>query len=326
MSDARCFLKRLFGAQDIPEAAPYGLQIFGRNKPMDNAFDVTRVKAETDQEASAENIKALREAAGLSLHDIFAMTRVSIANLTALENGDFKNLPPPIYTRNFISKYAGAIGIDDKSLLERYEKYIATISEPSELVKIRKPWPENGLKYWFLYGSLAVVLAIGAVVVALFLYHTDKPVPAPVAETARPNSEAAASATENTTASTGKQPVARGVIPPAANKAATNAPDAKTETAAPTPGQDMKNGYHLSIKARETTWIRIVSDKTKSSQVLLKPGETIERTASDGFRLDIGNAGGVDISFQQKPLGRLGKSGEVITLNLPLPATNQNAN
>jgi len=293
---------------------------------MDSELDVSRGKDETDREAAVENLKELREAAGLSLQDIFSRTRVSIANLTALESGDFENLPPPIYTRNFISKYAGAIGIDEKPLLAKYEKHIETIREPSEVGEIRKPWPDNGLKYWFLYGSLAVVLAIGVVVVALFLYHTDKPSPAPVAETARPISEAAEPATENTTASTGGQPVVQDNIPPAVNKAATNAPDAKIVTAAPTPVQDIKNGYHLSIKARETTWIKIVSDKTKSSQVLLKPGESIERMASEGFHLEIGNAGGVDISFQQKPLGSLGKSGEVVTVNLPPAETNPKVN
>lgn len=295
---------------------------------MDNAFDVTRAKTETNQDASAEGIKAMREAAGLSLHDVFAMTRVSIANLTALENGDFKSLPPPIYTRNFISKYAGAVGIDEKPLLERYEKYIATINKPSEVIEIRKPWPENNLRYWFLFGSLALVVAVGAIVIAFFLYHADKPAPpaTPAVETAQPGSTVEKSATENMVDSAVKQPDPKEALPPetvpketnpAGEKTKTLAAPASEKTAAPTPGQGVEDGYHLFIKARETTWIKIVADKTKISEVLLKPGETIERTAMEGFRLDIGNAGGVDISFQKKPLGPLGKSGEVVTVNLP---------
>lgn len=295
---------------------------------MDNELDVTRAKAEKDQEAPAENIRALREAAGLSLHDIFAVTRVSIANLTALENGDFKNLPPPIYTRNFIGKYAEAVGINAKPLLERYEKYIATISEPSELVEIRKPWPGNNLKYWFLYGSLALVVAVGAIVVALFLHDTGKRVPpaTPPAETAQSASATEKAAMDNTVDSAAGQPEPQKAIPSETAQKRTESSGKKETIAPPASAQGLEKGYHLSIKARETTWIKIVADKTKISEVLLQPGETIERTATEGFRLDIGNAGGVDISFQEKPLGSLGKSGEVVTVNLPPAETNPKAN
>ncbi len=66
---------------------------------------------------------------------------------------------------------------------------------------------------------------------------------------------------------------------------------------------------------------RICPAETKSRnpsyQVLLKPGERIERTAADFFLLDIGNAGGVNLTFQGKPLGSLGKQGEVIHVRLP---------
>ena len=74
---------------------------------------------------------------------------------------------------------------------------------------------------------------------------------------------------------------------------------------------------HLVIEARELSWIRITEDRNPSYQVLLKPGDRIERMASDFFQLDIGNAAGVNLIFQGKPLGSLGKQGQVIHLRLP---------
>ena len=75
--------------------------------------------------------------------------------------------------------------------------------------------------------------------------------------------------------------------------------------------------YHLVIEARELTWIRITEDRNPSYQVLLKPGDQIERMASDFFQLDIGNAGGINLTFQGKPLGSLGKQGQIIHMRLP---------
>jgi hypothetical protein len=74
---------------------------------------------------------------------------------------------------------------------------------------------------------------------------------------------------------------------------------------------------NLVIEARDLSWLRITEGRNPSYQVLLKPGERIERTASDFFLLDIGNAAGVNLIFQGKPMGSLGKQGQVIHLRLP---------
>jgi hypothetical protein len=62
--------------------------------------------------------------------------------------------------------------------------------------------------------------------------------------------------------------------------------------------------------------VRITQDGTPG-QVLLKPGERLERSAADYFLLDIGNANGISVTYQGKLLGSLGKPGEVIHLRLP---------
>lgn len=88
---------------------------------------------------NAMNLKAAREARGLSLQDVFNATRISRINLSALENYDFDRLPPPVYTRNFIRKYAQAVGVDEKPLLNRYEKHMEGLTPPHEETEVRKP-------------------------------------------------------------------------------------------------------------------------------------------------------------------------------------------
>lgn len=51
--------------------------------------------------------------------------------------------------------------------------------------------------------------------------------------------------------------------------------------------------------------------------MVIQRGDIVERSADEAFIVDIGNAGGVDVSFQGKSLGNLGKKGQVVHLKLP---------
>ncbi|MHB9099147.1 MAG: helix-turn-helix domain-containing protein, partial [Syntrophales bacterium] len=270
-------------------------------------------------------LKGAREARGLSLMDIFRATRVSMINLTAVENGDFHQLPPPVYTRNFIRKYARAVGIDEKPLLDRYERHLASLNPPREEPEVQKPWPEAGRRYRFLFGSLAAVIAAGILVYALFLYDQSgraippQPIASPPAEqggtaSIAPTDSAApviATAPAPAAAPAPAQPPA-----PAQVTVKESAPVAERAAVRP-PSAPSGKMLHLAIETRDLSWIRITEDQNPSYQVLLKPGDRIERLASDYFQLDIGNAGGVNLIYQGKSLGSLGKQGEVIHLRLP---------
>ncbi|MHB8770689.1 MAG: helix-turn-helix domain-containing protein [Syntrophales bacterium] len=297
-----------------------------------------------------QDLKSVREARGLSLNDVFHATRVSLVNLEALESGNFKALPPPVYTRNFIRKYARAAGVDEQPLLKRYERYLEGQNPPREEPAVQKPWPEAGRRYRFLFGSLAVVIVAGILVYALILYdqtgRTVPPDPAvepPPLEQPTPETAVPPTTAESTPqgGETGPPPAAT-TAPAAVSVKAPPAPPPVTSTAAPvtvTPATppaapaaavpqpaatpvtprpaapDKK--LTLVVEAREWAWLRITEGRNPSQQVLLKPGEKIERAAADFFLLDIGNAGGINLIFQGKSLGSLGKSGQVIHLRLP---------
>jgi hypothetical protein len=70
------------------------------------------------------------------------------------------------------------------------------------------------------------------------------------------------------------------------------------------------------MAARKLTWLRVTADNKPPYEILLQPGEKIERDASH-FIIDVGNAGGIDITFQGKSLGNLGELGQVVHLKLP---------
>jgi transcriptional regulator with XRE-family HTH domain len=53
-----------------------------------------------------------RMAQGLSLTEISRRTRIGVAHLRHIEEGEFKKLPPGFYARAFVRAYAEAIGVD----------------------------------------------------------------------------------------------------------------------------------------------------------------------------------------------------------------------
>ena len=284
---------------------------------MDERNDIPAVENASPPQETIQDLKTLREACGLSLPDIFETTRVGLIYLAAVESGEFNRLPPPVYARNFIRKYAWAVGIDEKPIICRYEKYLETLKPVDEGTEIQKPWPETGGRNRFLVASLAAVIIAGALVSALFLYdQAEKPAAlAPVGESLSPapliSEPTPSAAVPDLSAPT------TAAVTASSNQATTTGSVPPPPGAAIQPPGTAGKMYHLVIEAHELTWIRIAEDRNPAYEALLKPGDKIERMASDYFQLIIGNAGGINLTFQGKLLGNLGKPGQIINMRLP---------
>jgi cytoskeleton protein RodZ len=91
---------------------------------------------------------------------------------------------------------------------------------------------------------------------------------------------------------------------------------------APTPAAAADNppGQRLVVRAVEPTWIRVQADGGRIVEELLPLGATREWTAERRFLLTVGNAGGIEIELNGRPMPRLGERGAVIR-QLELPKT-----
>jgi hypothetical protein len=75
---------------------------------------------------------------------------------------------------------------------------------------------------------------------------------------------------------------------------------------------------HLIIKALEKSWVLVMTDDGRTrSEADLASGEVRAYRALNNFKVKLGNAGGVDVQFNGKPLGVLGPSGQVLEITLP---------
>ncbi|MFA5181709.1 MAG: RodZ domain-containing protein [Syntrophales bacterium] len=279
--------------------------------------------AAVNKEPGVIDLKGLREAKGLTLRDIFSVTRITVTNLEAIEAGHYHLLPAPVYARTFIKTYAGILGTDSKPILQQYENYLKSsdkIQDVPEEDHKELPGRKGGKTHniRFLLWIVAAIVLLGLIVSIVLidvkdimdLFSVRQISPQKIVSSPPP---APALTTASTPAPTTPN------APPAAP--AVSPPSAVTQPGQTTVNQGgvQKQGQALNLKieAVELTWIRISADGKQPEQLMLKKGDRIERTARESFIIDIGNAGGLLVSFQDKPLPSLGKRGEVTHLKLP---------
>ncbi len=279
-------------------------------------------KALPEHAFPVQELKALRESQGIELKDIFEATRITVVNLEAIESGRFGRLPAPVIARSFIRTYARTIGADEGKILERYNRFLAeSQSPPPEEAPI--PPKRRSFKKWIVTAScLLLALLIAAAVLMLREPAKAPSAPSVPAATAPPATpvEPAASAPAPLQAPAGT-PVSPTAVPEPSASVPSPVPVQQApksqQPPPPAAATAATDGYALVIEARDYTWIRLSEDQSQPYQVLLKPGERLERRASRSFDIDVGNAGGTLLTFQGKALGSLGAPGQVVHLRLP---------
>jgi cytoskeleton protein RodZ len=280
------------------------------------------VKTELQRDEFFEELKRVRESKGIQLDDISRRYKIRLSFLESIENGSFEDLPEPVYTKTFIKTYAGLLGADVGKILARYTKYIertmpVALPDPQK-EQARQPSTEKALfdllgkqgsKIGWAVLAVAVVIILG---IYLFQDSGDKPTPA------------------KTIAREAVIPPEKPRETPPAEQTPAHQPEAApTQAAAPQsasePGKpeaapaaaSIPVALSLKIEATEAAWVQIKADKTPTVQKLMQAGETLTTEAKEKITVDLGNAGGVQITFQEKSLGSPGKRGEVMHLVYP---------
>ncbi|MEI7638964.1 MAG: RodZ domain-containing protein [Syntrophus sp. (in: bacteria)] len=268
------------------------------------------------------DLKSLREARGLTLKDIFSVTRITVTNLAAIEAGHYNLLPEPVYARTFIKTYAGILETDNKPILQQYESYLKSLDKIHEVPEEdHKERPQKGKKIRnirFLLWVVATIALFGLIVLIVLIDVNDVMDLFSVRQTS--SQKMASPPIPITVPATTPAPTSPPNVPVTAP--AVSPPPIVTQPGQSTANQNVGSQkqdqtFDLKIEAVEKTWIRISTDQKQPEQMMMEPGNRIERKARESFIIDIGNAGGVLVSFQDKTLPSLGKRGEVTHLKLP---------
>lgn len=236
----------------------------------------------------------------MSIEDLAAETRIRDEVLRQLEAEAHENLPDEVFVKGFIRSYALAVGADEAEALQRYyaNREMQDVNQERQTVRSTPP-----KRFW-----LAFMASVGAVLLlaglTLYLYARLTAPSAPPEEQAKP-AKAAPQATPEETAGhlpeTVPTPTETAVGP---------------QTTQPAASADIKP-YRLEIKAIEETWMKIIIDDQAAQELTLAAGETQRFSADSLFNILIGNAGGIELMFNDAPVEVSGKSGQVVNLQLP---------
>jgi len=289
-----------------------------------------------------EELKRFRESKGLRLEDISRRYRIRLSFLESIESGSFENLPEPVYAKTFIKTYAGILGTDAGPILARYAKYIEKTmpAPPPETPKepVREAGSENAvfdkLKNMGSKLGWAVFALVVLVVLGIYVSQDDGQKPVQVKTAAReavkppeklpesPPVEAtqAVPPAQQSEAAPQQQAAAPPQVPaqaaaPEPRKQEAPPPAEKKEP--PAPAVPAAGALSLKIEATEAAWVQVKADKKPAVQKLMQAGEILNTEARERITVDLGNAGGVQITFQGQSLGSPGKRGEVAHLVYP---------
>ena len=85
-----------------------------------------------------------------------------------------------------------------------------------------------------------------------------------------------------------------------------------TDTLTPTPPPAVFDTIELKIRATDRVWLQVRVDGQIAFSGLLEKGQERTWQANEWVRLDVGNAGGVNVILNGTERGSLGSSGEVV--------------
>jgi cytoskeleton protein RodZ len=242
----------------------------------------------------------------ITLSTLATETCIGSRYLQAIEEDDLKVLPGDFFYRSFVKQYAQALHLDQETT-DTILAELAPMPEPD-------PFPALTLAYQTAQNegrssglhrpSTRVAVALLAVALigcsGLFaIWHKMRAQEEVAAEPAStPSQQAVASP-----AIVGSSQA----TPVPATPAVVSTPDAPP----PAPGK-----IQVDLEAKEKTWVSLSSHGKKIFSGILAPAQTKNFAVTETAKLMTGNAAGLDVRWNGKPIGPIGSRGQVRTVLL----------
>ena len=253
-------------------------------------------------------LRSARERQGRAVAEIAEELCLTGQYLRAIEEDDVKALPGAFFYKNFVKQYAAIVGVKEAEILAGIEALTATVEEPvlpgilaQPPVRALDPIVADGNRSYFANAKLGLpVVGLVAMLLACSGFYAWWIRPKEVAAAKpRPPIASVQSAPQSVI-----QPVAQ--TPPAAPSATVQlTAEAQTQTV------DGINQVVLNLAATEKTWLSITSEGKRIFSGFLEPSQTKTLTGLDAAQMTVGNAGGIEVRLNGRPIGPIGKSGQV---------------
>ncbi|MGM0424292.1 MAG: helix-turn-helix domain-containing protein [Thermodesulfobacteriota bacterium] len=289
-----------------------------------------------------EQLRQQREEQGWSLEEIYQKIKISPSCLRNIEQGILDDLPHPVYVKGFIKNYAYFLGLDSDRLSQEFAQSMALHEdEEEEGVDPDPVLTRNSQRsrFWRLLSIIVIILLLlllGYLVYDLFLRS-------PAGQQSQEKT-----ATEEQESSGGGQDSTKGQdaaqtevklefepLPvPSQTKqeetvamlpedSAAQEPEEQTQedsASSDLQAQELPEGQEqaqiLEVSATEACWLQAVVDE-ETRELYLRPGESVSFKFWEELQLKLGNAGGVQLFFNDQEYPLQAQSGEVMEISFP---------
>jgi cytoskeleton protein RodZ len=273
-------------------------------------------------------LRATRLAKNLDIEEVSAALRIRHIQLRAIEENNLEELPGITYAVGFVRSYAHYLGLNGAEVADRFKAEQGYAPAQSKL-SFPEPVSEGSMP-----DPLMVGVGFFLAVLVLVFWTVYSNVSGGSGEDAGqiPPPPAAETMTEAS-----PEPLPGPVLPEKADTASVQpaAAEIPDETKVPvedapkknssimwnkTPDQEpeavikIKRGTsRVALQASEASWVQITdAGGAVIYKKVLKPGEQYNVPDQTGLSLVTGNAGGLDISVDDKPVQPLGELGEIV--------------
>jgi cytoskeleton protein RodZ len=284
--------------------------------------------------AFGDRLRREREMRGVTLDEITESTKISRRHLEALEGEHFDQLPGGVFNKGFVRAYARFLGIDEDGAVAEYSAASNEQPEPENKFPLEvHEQPDRNLNP--RRSNLPLVFAVAALVGVLVGYgfwikskphnnsdateNARQPGSVSSVNQSHPKAPIAAvtsSPEPNASVPAASVPATRPTPPEVAavRRSTEPRPAAESaESADPLPSATGK-AFFVQVKAKEDSWVSIVADGKSVMQRVLAADKHKKIKAGKSLILRTGNAGGIEVSFNGRPLGPLGNENEPRTL------------
>ena len=227
-----------------------------------------------------ENLRRERELRGIELREMADATKISIRFLNAIEQDRVDVLPGGIFPKAFVRQYARYLGLDPDRVVAEFVYAHGGEPVPPKGKRAQVRVDEGGVPRGIVLVAVALAL-LGLVGWKVRGQASRVPPPATASVPAPPTPTFAHDR----------------VYPPPSGATAS-------------PASVAPGALAVTLVARRSSWVEAKADGTTVLSRVLKDGESQRVEARQEIVLSLGNAGGIAVTLNDRPLAPLGRDGE----------------
>ena len=284
-----------------------------------------------------DKLKREREMRAITLEEIAEATKIGTRSLKALEEEHFDQLPGGIFNKGFVRAYAKFLGIDEEQAVADYmaatgdvgsttAMQMAALADQVEHQRAAKEASntamDTGLMLAIILG-VVVVSGIGFGGYKAWRFKSQQQVMAKATAARVREVPPPVSLQSSTVPATSTTPVTTSEAP--LNPPSAKAPESTRPATSPTNTPSTSTSalmkqttavpsefpINVTIKAVKSSWVKVTSDgKTVYQQMLEPTDRQLDLHGREKMQLVLGNAAGVEVSFNGKSMGSLGNENQ----------------